>query len=48
MELTSIMLNEIDQSEKDRNHMISLMLNLNNNEQRVKKREEQTKKQTQL
>ena len=49
MELDSIILSEISQSEKDKYHMIHVefMWNLRNktNEQRKKKRERQTKKQ---
>ena len=48
MELEGIMLNEINQSEKDKHHMILLMWNLRNktNDHRRKKGRGQTKKQT--
>ena len=47
MELKSIMVSEISQSEKEKYHMISLMWNLRNKEMsKGDKRERQTKKYT--
>ena len=46
MELESIMLSKISQSEKDEYHMISLICNLRNKWKKGKKKESQTKKQT--
>ena len=45
MELETIILSEVNQSEKDKYHMISLMWNLRNktNKQREKKREKRDK-----